>query len=278
MKNKIKIAVIGCGRMGSGIVSSMISPLTKANLLANGDVLELTVCDRNESKIIPFGGACKTTLDKKLAVSKAKYVFLCVQPSVWKTAVDGLDLTDKIVFSIIAGVTIDDIAKVTGAKRVVRIMPNVNATVGESTNIFAMQGVERKDRFEVLEIIGSFGRPCEVDEQYIDGITGVSGCSPAFIFMTIKSLYQKAVEVGIDKTQALEIVMQTVIGSAVYCESALSQGKTFDELIDSVCTKGGATEQGVKYLVDNNYCDVLANAVDVANSRVIELGENNEND
>ena len=58
MKNKIKIAFIGCGHMARAMIDGMTSPVTEAALKSNGDKFVITVADRHRSEERRVGKEC----------------------------------------------------------------------------------------------------------------------------------------------------------------------------------------------------------------------------
>lgn len=273
MKNKIKIAFIGCGNMARAIIDSMVDPATKSVLAANGDAFEITVADRNESKLMPIKSVCNVTLDNAKAASAGDYVFLAVQPQCVRDAVSPLDLKNKIIISVAAGVSIGTLAELTGSGKIVRVMPNVNARVGESYNAYTQTGLSDREHDVVREILGSFGTFCEVAEADLDKLTGITGCGPAFVYKTINAFFDEATAMGFDSERAMDMAVQTVLGSALAAEKAYASGTSLDALISSVCTRGGATAEGVAYLDKNGYEKALRGAVRAANAKIEKSAE-----
>lgn len=271
MKNKIKVAFIGCGNMARAVISSMTNPSSVAALKANGKVFNIIAADRDEAKLMPLKGGCDVTLDRAQAVSLSDYVFLAVKPQDAQDALNGLDLCGKTVISIMAGVTIAKLKTLTGSDKIVRVMPNLNACVGESFNAFTTVGIEDGEPLQtVLEILGSFGSFCRVDESEMDAVTGITGSGPAFVFMAIKAFYDEALSRGFDAETAKSMAVQTFIGSALTAERAADG---LDALISSVCSKGGTTIAGVEYLNDNKFEDVLRGAINKSIERSVEMSK-----
>ncbi len=270
MKNKIRIAVIGSGNMARAIVSSMTNISTVAALKANGDEFRIIVSDKDEAKLMPIKPLCAVTKDNAEAVASADYVILAVKPQSAAEALSGLDLTGKTVISIMAGIGIGRLSELSGASNIVRVMPNLCARIGESFNAYTHVGLGKEELRVVSEILGSFGVCREVKESDMDGVTGISGSGPAFVFMTIKAFYDEAVARGFDCDTAKEMAIQTVIGSALTAEKS---DCGFDELIDAVCSKGGTTIAGVEYLNSKGYCDILRGAIGKAIERSEEMSK-----
>ncbi len=267
MKNRIKIAIIGCGNIARSIINGLNTPAAKAALKANGDIFEVTVTDRDEAKLIPVKPLCRVSLDNSAAAA-ADYVILAVKPHDAQSAVSGVDLSDKTVISVMAGVTIQKIKELTRANRVVRAMPNVNARVGEAYVAFCCEGLSDEDRRVAIELLASSGRVSEVEEKYMSAVTGISGSGAAFVFMAMKAFYDESIACGFSSEQAKDMAVSLFIGSAINAEN---YDGSFDSLIQSVCSKGGTTVAGVDYLEESGFENILRSAVKKSIARAEEL-------
>ena len=270
MKNKIRLAVIGCGEMARAIVDGLTNPASLAVLKANGDVFEITVTDKHEKKLLPMRGKCRTSLDNSAAVLGSGFVLVAVKPQDAESALSSLDLSDKVVISIMAGVTVEKLKRLTKSNKIMRVMPNINARVGESMSAYCYAGLSDEDKRVALEILGSFGRFTEIDEAKMDAVTGIIGSGPAFVFMTVKAFYDEAVSRGFSHELAKEFAVQTVIGSALTAES---YDGDIDSLVLSTCSPSGTTIEGVNYLNDKNYTDTVRTAISKAIARSEEMSK-----
>jgi pyrroline-5-carboxylate reductase len=80
-------------------------------------------------------------------------------------------------------------------------------------------------------IFKSVGVIYEVPEKMMDGITGLSGSGPAYVFLFIEALADGAVRMGIPRNIALQLAAQTVKGAATMClESGLHPGVLKDQV------------------------------------------------
>ncbi len=268
MKNKIKVAFIGCGNMARAIIDSMTSVAAVSAFKANGDVLDITVADRHEAKLMPLKNKCTVTLDKSEAVNRADYVFIAVKPQNAEEALEELDLSQKTIISIMAGVDVERLKSLTRSSRIVRVMPNLNARVGESYNAYVSVGLDAEQTRVVKELLGSFGYFTEVRESDMDAVTGIAGSGPAFVFMTVKAFYDEAIGRGFDAETAKHMAVQTVLGSVLTVENS---SVDFDTLISSVCSKGGTTIEGVNYLNEKDYVNILRTAIQRSIERSAEM-------
>lgn len=105
----------------------------------------------------------------------------------------------------------------------------------------------------------SFGRASVVPERLMDAVVGVSGSSPAYVFLLIEAMADGAVAAGMPRKQAYEFAAQSVLGSAkMVLETGLHPG----ELKDMVCSPGGTTIQAVKVLEEKGMRAAVMDAVE----------------
>lgn len=100
-----------------------------------------------------------------------------------------------------------------------------------------------------------------LSESYFPLFCSIAGCAPAYAYMFIDSLARSAVKNGMNKSVALEIAAQTVLGSA---KKILESDEHPWELIDKVCSPGGTTIEGIVSLQKDGFESAVCNAVDAA--------------
>jgi pyrroline-5-carboxylate reductase len=161
-------------------------------------------------------------------------------------------MEDQIVISVAAGKTLSMIEtalmsiNVAGKLKVVRAMPNTPALVGEAmTAITPNANLNEEDIAKVKALFESFGQVEVVPESMMNAVIGVSGSSPAFIYMLIEAMADAAVVEGMPRAQAYKFAAQSVLGSA---KMVLETGMHPGALKDAVCSPGGTTIAGVEAL------------------------------
>lgn len=137
-------------------------------------------------------------------------------------------------------------------------MPNTPALVGEGmTGVCANDLVKEEELQLVLTLLKSFGRAEVVPEYLMDTVTGVSGSSPAYVFLFLEALADAAVAEGMPRKQAYEFAAQSVLGSA---KMLLETGMHPGELKDMVCSPGGTTIEAVAVLERENLRSAVIDA------------------
>ena len=104
----------------------------------------------------------------------------------------------------------------------------------------------------------------------MDVVTGISGSSPAYVFIMIEALADAAVKEGLPRDKAYKFISQAILGSAKMVRDLhLHPG----ELKDMVTSPAGTTIEGVKALEENNFRYALMEAVKKATKRSREVGK-----
>ena len=186
-------------------------------------------------------------------VEQADAVLLAVKPQVLASALEPLAgcLAGKPVISIVAGVPIDRLAGLTGSGRIVRVMPNTPALVNAGmTSVTPNALVTPEDTADVLNIFRCFGEAEVIAEPMIHPVVGVSGSSPAYVFMFIEAMADAAVLGGMPRAQAYKFAAQAVMGSA---KMVLETGEHPGALKDMVCSPGGTTIEAVRVLEEKGF-------------------------
>lgn len=239
------IGFIGTGNMAKAIIGGMLEKgIVKAEDIIAADKMEAAAKEAAERFHI------QTTTDNKAVAENAEIIFLAVKPQFLPTAVDEIKefITDEhLIVSIAAGRTIDDITKLFGKEiRLVRCMPNTPALVGEGcTGVCRNEKITDEDMERVMKLLTSFGIASEVSEHLMDAVVGVSGSSPAYVFMFIEAMADATVAAGMPRNQAYQFAAQAVLGSA---KMVLETGKHPGELKDMVCSPAGTTIEAVRVL------------------------------
>ena len=125
-------------------------------------------------------------------------------------------------------------------------MPNTSAAVGKSATAVAVNERVTPQQIESMKnLFGTVGLTTFVEEEQLDAVTGLSGSGPAYIYYLIEAMEKSAVEVGLNKEMASELIVQTLIGAA---EMVKNSTKSSEQLRRDVTSPGGTTEAGVRCL------------------------------
>ena len=248
------ITFIGGGNMASAIIGGIIGSKLAAPDQITATAKTTATCSSLEER---FG--IHTCQDNKKAAESADILFLAVKPFLFSEVIAEIKDSvkkDALIISIAAGQPIASIETMFGSSvRLVRAMPNTPALVGEAMSALCINDkVTDKELSAAISIFNSFGK-CEViKESMMDAVVGVSGSSPAYVYMFIEAMADAAVADGMPRAQAYKFAAQSVLGSA---KMVLETGTHPGALKDAVCSPGGTTIEAVAVLEEKG----LRNAV-----------------
>lgn len=246
MKN---IVIVGLGTMGSAI-SNILSEKKIGNV---------------------FGIEKEDDPNKKLEESDV--IILAVKPQDFENFTKEIqaELSDKLVVSIMAGVSVKKIRDLLKIKKVVRVMPNLPLRVGKAfCGWFCSETVLDEEKAFVKEILVALGSEVEVkEEDQIDKITALSGSGPAYYFLMNQLLERKAKEMGFSDEQAQKISEGTFFGAAKLLENSPENS---EEFIKKITSKGGTTEAALNYFQEKGLGEIFTEGIEKAYKRAKELG------
>jgi pyrroline-5-carboxylate reductase len=266
---KKKIAVLGCGKMGTILLESflerkLVSPREAVATVQHGG--------RSQELSRELGGVPVGT-DNRAAVKDAPTILLCVKPQALGQLLDEIAPAlspGTLVISIAASTTTSFIQQKLGKEvPVVRAMPNTPAMVGAAMTAISPGPAAKTAHLETaLRLFEGVGRALVVDEKHMDAITALSASGPAFVFVILEALAEAGVKVGLPREMATTLAAQTLFGSA---QLALKTGHHPALLKDAVTTPAGCTIEGLMELEKGGLRVTLMNAVIKTTQRAKEL-------
>lgn len=153
------------------------------------------------------------TRDNQLLADRSDLIVLSVRPQDWPSL--AARAPGRLVVSVMAGVTLADIAARLGTGRVARALPNAAAEVGASyTPWTAAPDVTESDRATLRRLLTAFGAEDELaTEAGIDYMTGLSGTGPAYPALLAVALMRDAVAHGLPPEVARRSVAALLVGA-----------------------------------------------------------------
>ncbi|MCM1056881.1 MAG: pyrroline-5-carboxylate reductase [Firmicutes bacterium] len=263
----MKIGFIGLGNMATAMIGGMLEKgLTEPQKVIGSSKTSATAEKIKERFNIT------TVLDNRKVAEEADVLFLAVKPLFFPEIIAEIRdhvRAETLIVSIAAGRSLSYIKEAFGRPelKIVRCMPNTPALVLEGcTGVCAGDEVSEEDVEKVVRLMEAFGKAYVVPERLMDAVVGVSGSSPAYVFLFIEAMGDAAVAAGMPRKQAYEFAAQSVLGSA---KMVLETGMHPGELKDMVCSPGGTTIEAVKVLEERGFRGTVMDAVEacVARSR-----------
>ena len=138
-------------------------------------------------------------------------------------------------------------------------MPNTPAMVGEAMSALTPNGeLSKEDMALAVRLFEALGRAEVVPENLMDAVTGLSGSSPAYIYMLIEAMADAVVASGLPRSQAYTFAAQAVLGSA---KMVLETGLVPGQLKDQVTSPGGTTIAGLKALEEGGFRGLVMDGI-----------------
>jgi len=259
------IAVIGAGMMGGAIVKSLIKSGYKGKVTAADFMVD-------KLKELQAVGAAVTEDNKKAAVD-ANIVFVAVKPADLEKVLKGIseEVAGKLVVSVAGTVPIGFIKKSVPKARIVRVMPNIAVLVQAAYTAFCCDtDVTKQDKEKIKSILNTMGIADEVDEKYMDAITGLSGSGPGYLSVVVEALTYAGLKVGLPRNIAEKAAAQSMLGTA---KLVLDLPEHPAKIRDMVTTPGGTTIEAIYVLEANNVRQAMIEAVEAATKKSATIRE-----
>lgn len=268
------IAFIGAGSMAEAIISGIV----KAEIMANENIIATNKSNHERLARLEQKYKIQSLVDKEKVMQGAEIIILSTKPYDLKDAVASIKAyiqPNQLIISVIAGISTAYISELIGGTvPVVRAMPNTSASIGHSaTAISAGKYASALHLEKATELFNTIGTTTIVNEADMDIVTGISGSGPAYIYYLVEAMEKAAIESGLDKNVAKDLITQTVVGAGEMLKASEDPAAVLRKKITS---PAGTTQAGIETLQGNNFQETIMQCVKSARDRSIELGKINE--
>ncbi|MDR2373324.1 MAG: pyrroline-5-carboxylate reductase [Bifidobacteriaceae bacterium] len=266
----MRIGFVGAGNMAGAIITGVV----EGGLVAAGEIGAHDPDARKVKELAERAGIVALAGNEEV-VATSDTVVLAVKPQYVPGVLEqigGLIVAKRpLVVSIAAGLTLKHLDGWLGPNvPVVRVMPNINAMVGQSMSAVTGNAVATDSQIDsVLRLFGGIGRAIRLEERLFPAFGAVAGASPAWVFLFVDALARGGLAAGMTKQEAREAAVQAVLGSAALLQQT---GEHPWQLIDKVSSPGGTTVAGMNALEDRGFSAAVVAAVAASVRRDGELG------
>ena len=263
------LAFLGAGAMAEAIARGLVA----SDFCAPADIALFSPSQTRARALADAVGA-RFAVSSRDAIENADVVVLAMKPYQLESALEPLRAeisSEQLIISVAAGVSTARLeACFDGQIPVVRAMPNTPALVGSAaTAICGGRYASVENLALARSIFAAVGLCVEADERAFDGVTGLSGSGPAYVFNFIEALADGGVRAGLSRAVAMQLAAQTVMGAA---QMVLETGEHPGALKDRVASPGGTTIAGLHALERGGFRGVVMDAVVAASERSKEMG------
>lgn len=256
---EIHLGFLGFGHMGQVIFQA----LDKSQLIPRSKMLfhrrDPSKARENEQKY----GITSTSIQD--LVDRSNLLLICVRPNqaefAFKDLVKaGIDL--RMVVSVMAGIKIATIQKLSPRIEVARAMPNIASEISKGMTLLSFcTNPSLEFRSCVHLLFSALGNIAEIAESQMDVGSAIAGSGPAFVLEMIEVIARFGEKQGLPYGKALTMTAQTFLGGA----ELVLKGGVPEDLITQIATTGGMTIEGLKVLKEKKL-DQLLEAVLTASS------------
>lgn len=248
----MKVAVIGCGVMGSAFAR---------HLSQKHSVL---VCDRNEDKMgylaREIGAEVASTPAE--AIEKAEMTILAIKPKDLATFARETSKSfgkGHILVSILAGTPLAVLKQSFPQPLIVRAMPNLPMTCGEGVIGFVESpDITVETKKQINDLFHGVGLLPWLSEERLESLSALAGSGPAFIFVIIEALMDGGIYLGFKQQESLNFVLKTIEGAVALLKSTNSHPAA---LKNQITSPGGTTIAGLKALEEGGVRAALMNTL-----------------
>ena len=270
MFEQTQVGFIGGGNMGEALIKGFLA----SALLPPNKIL---VYDVSQERMQHLAAAYGIVLERDIPslVSSCQILILAVKPQVMQTVLQAMRPHlghAPLVISIAAGIPLGVLTNGLPVDLpIVRVMPKTPALVLQGASALSRgPSVTDLHMAQALKLFQAVGKAMEVEEKWMDAVTGLSGSGPAYFLLLIEGMIDAGVLMGLPRPIARELVLQTAKGSV---EMLFDTGKHPAELKDMITSPGGTTIRGLAILEAQGVRGALMRAVEAATLRSHELGK-----
>ncbi len=178
----------------------------------------------------------------------------------------------QLVISLAAGVPTSYLERMLGERvPVVRVMSNTPALVDEAMS--AMSAGQHADETHLAAteaILSPVGKVLRLSEYQQDAVTALSGSGPAYFFYLVESMIDAGILLGLPRTVAADLVLQTAFGAAKMLRDS---GEHPVRLREAVTSPAGTTINAIRELEKHGVRAAVIAAIEAARDRSAEIGK-----
>jgi pyrroline-5-carboxylate reductase len=266
-----RVAVLGAGKMGEALLSGMLRSGTSPDDV----VVTARRPERAATLRETYGVQVVTTAE---AATAADTLILTVKPQDMSALLAELAPecpADRLVVSAAAGITTSFLeARLAPKTPVVRVMSNTPVLVDEAMSAISAGAHAAEKHLALTEdLLRPVGKVIRVPETQQDAVTALSGSGPAYFYYLVEAMIDAGILLGIPRTVAADLLVQTALGAAVMLRDA---GEHPVKLREAVTSPAGTTINAIRELEKHGVRAALLDAIEAARDRSAELGRLHE--
>jgi pyrroline-5-carboxylate reductase len=268
-----RIAILGAGNIGLSIAKGLLGPgkFNPSSIYLTRRRIHL-LSSMNDSGVL-------ISKDNVKAVEGADIVIIAVEPQqingILREINPVLVAGRHIIISVVTGVRINQIEQIAGEGiPVIRAMPNIAISVGESMTCLATGGINGKPLEIAVRLFEFMGKTLIINEEEMIAATAIGACGVAFFLRAIRAASQGGIEIGLQSDHALTIATQAAKGAA---SLLLAAGSHPEQEIDKVTTPKGCTISGLNLMEYEGFSSAMIKGISLSAEKAAKLYKDETN-
>ncbi len=251
----MKIGILGVGNIGDLFLQRLLEE--------DGDNCYY-IFDPEKEKTKKYHSDERVTVCKteENVINNSEVIIPCVKPQYAENVLIKFKSSqnkDALIISPITGFNIHKIKHVSGMNKIITIMPNLPAYVGDGLTLYCLSDDINKNDLEIMKkILSSLGKFTQIKERDFPAVTALCGSNPAFIFVIIESMIDAGIKMGFSYEKSKEMVLQTIIGSAKLIKKT---GMHPGIAKNTVTSPAGTTIEGIYFMEKNGLRGTILEAL-----------------
>jgi pyrroline-5-carboxylate reductase len=247
----MKIAMVGCGTMGSAFARQLIS---------KGSVF-LFDQDREKAKVLSIELKCAFADKLFDAVQGAEIIFLAIKPKdLPKVAEIMASLLNKnqMVISMLAGTSLAVLRRYFPKPALLRIMPNLALICSEGIIGLVEEGISVAEKGKIDPLFKGMGLLIWMEESRMEALTALAASGIGMVFLMIEAMIEGGILIGFNPLEARELVLKTLQGAVALLNKTQKHPA---ELKWNIASPGGTTIAGLKRMEECQVRSGIMNAI-----------------
>ncbi|MGB9378259.1 MAG: pyrroline-5-carboxylate reductase [Mycobacteriales bacterium] len=262
-----RLAVIGTGKLGEALLSGLL----RAGRAPADLMVTARRPDRAAELTERYGVRAVSNVE---AAAESNIMLLTVKPQDIESLLAELAPVathDKLIISVVAGIPTALFERRLGEHTpVVRVMTNTPVLVDQAMSAISAGANATEEHLVATEaIFEPVGKVLRVPESQQDAVTALSGSGPAYFFFLVEAMIDAGILLGLPRTVAADLMVQTVLGSAVMLRDT---GEHPVRLREAVTSPGGTTINAIRELENHGVRAAFLAAIEAARDRARDLG------
>tara|TARA_B100001115_G_C15735753_1_gene358674 strand:- start:52 stop:864 length:813 start_codon:yes stop_codon:yes gene_type:complete len=268
----LKIGVIGFGNIAKAIVT----PILENNLLKPeeiGCIVNSTKSVENIRNNYKYKiHIYEATSPENKVVWDCPIKILAVKPQQLKNIKEICkdESSKNILVSVLAGVSLNKLAKFFPRHKCIRVVTNIPITIGKGlTGISFDDDINDNNRLFIKNLFEKSSKVFEFPEDYLDIFLALTSSAPAIIALIIEALSDGGLSGGLSKKLSEELVLEMILGSILMLkEKNLSPA----DLKNMVTSPAGTTIAALRILERKGLRSALIESIMGAMNKSKEFG------